>query len=254
MRVRRRIFPVLTIKDGGLVKTSRFTAPKYLGDPINAVRIFNEKEVDELIFLDISKDRGKTGPDFELLQRIVDEAFMPLTYGGGISSVEDAYRLIKMGFEKILVNSLFYDEPNVLENIVKHLGSQSVVVSIDYRKKFGKTIFYKNSGRHKINESLERLMDRIRLLEIGEVVLHSIDRDGTRMGYDIEMLKIASVMSESPMIALGGAKDINDIRKAFADSQISAVAAGHLFVFYGKLNGVLINFPQQDELYDEVSN
>lgn len=253
MKIRHRVIPVLTIKDGGLVKTLKFKKSTYLGDPINAVRIFNEKEVDELVLLDISEDRAKRGPDFTMLKDIVDEAFMPMTYGGGIRSVEEANQLIKLGFEKVLLSSLLFDNPDVVKSIVEQLGSQSVVISLDYRTKLGKYVFYKDSGITKINKSFNLIMEETNRLEIGEIVLHSIDRDGTRSGYDIIMLETGSMMTSSPVIALGGAKDLTNIREVFAKSRVSAAAAGHLFVFYGRLNGVLINFPSPEELYEEVS-
>lgn len=251
MKIRRRVFPVLTIKDGGLVKTVQFKKGTYLGDPINAVRIFNEKEVDELVLLDISEDRSKRGPDFTMLKDIVDEAFMPLTYGGGIRSLEDADQLIKMGFEKVLLNSLLFEELSIVKQIVEHLGSQSVVASLDYRTAFGKTVFFSHGGNKKLSYSMEQLMEMLDDLQVGEIVLHSIDKDGTRSGYDTKLLAKASSLTGCPLIALGGAKNLADIKDTFVGTKVSAAAAGHLFVFYGKLNGVLINFPSSDELFIE---
>lgn len=248
---RLRVIPVLTVRDRGLVKTTKFKNGAYLGDPINAVRIFNEKEVDELVILDISENRAKRGPDFSLLNDIVDEAFMPLTYGGGIRSLEDADRLIKMGFEKVLLNSLLFEQPSVVKHIVEHLGSQSVVASVDYRTLFGKVVFFSLGGKKKLTYSMEQMFTMLDNLQIGEIVMHSLDKDGTRSGYDIKLLEKASILANCPLIALGGARNLEDIKDVFKRTEISAAAAGHLFVFYGKLNGVLINFPSPEDLLVE---
>jgi imidazole glycerol-phosphate synthase subunit HisF len=248
---RPRIIPVLTIMNGGLVKTNKFKKPIYLGDPINAMKIFNEKLVDELVILDISKDRQLNGPNVQLLQEIADEAFMPLAYGGGIRTVEEGLRILRIGFEKLVFNTAIEGNPTIIEELVKLVGGQSIVLSLDYRVKFGITLLYSNSGRIKTRLSISEIIKAYEELGVGEIIIHSIDRDGTRSGYDITLLNKIAKETTLPVIALGGCNGLNDIKNLMNQSNVSAFAAGHLFVFYGRRNGVLINFPAESDFYRE---
>ncbi len=233
---RPRVIPVLTIMNGGLVKTNKFKKPIYLGDPINAMKIFNEKLVDELVILDISKNRQLNGPNFQMLQEIADEAFMPLAYGGGIRNVEEGLRVLKIGFEKLVFNSAIEENPMIIEELVKLVGGQSIVLSLDYRIKLGTTFFYKNSGKIKTRLSISEIIETYENLGVGEIIIHSIDRDGTRIGYDISLLTKIAKETTLPVIALGGCNGLNDIKNLMNQSKVSAFAAGHLFVFYGRRN------------------
>jgi cyclase len=248
---RPRVIPVLTIMNGGLVKTNKFNKPIYLGDPINAMKIFNEKLVDELVILDISKDRQLNGPNFQMLQEIADEAFMPLAYGGGIRNVEDGLRVLKIGFEKLVFNSAIEENPRIIEDLVKLVGGQSIVLSLDYRLKFGLIRLYKNSGKIKTRLSISEIIITYEDLGVGEIIIHSIDRDGTRSGYDVTLLSKIAKETTLPIIALGGCNGLHDIKNLMNHSNVSAFAAGHLFVFYGRRNGVLINFPAENDFYNE---
>jgi len=248
---RPRVIPVLTIMNDGLIKTTKFNKPIYLGDPINAVKIFNEKVVDELVILDISKDRHLRGPNFQLLQEIADEAFMPLAYGGGIRSIEDGLQILKIGFEKLVFNSMIEENPRVIEDLIGMVGGQSIVLSLDYRTKFGGSHLYKNSGKIKSRFSISEIIKSYENIGVGEIIIHSIDRDGTRSGYDVSLLTRISKETTLPVIALGGCNGLSDIKNLMNQSSVSAFAAGHLFVFYGRRNGVLINFPTESDFYKE---
>jgi imidazole glycerol-phosphate synthase subunit HisF len=248
---RPRVIPVLTILNDGLVKTKRFSKPVYLGDPINATKIFNEKLVDELVVLDISKDRFLRGPNFQLLQEIADEAFMPLAYGGGIRTVEDGLKILQIGFEKLIFNTNIEQNPNVIEELIRLVGGQSIVLSLDYKLQFGQNKFFTNNGTKKSRLMLMDVVLYYEKLGLGELIIQSIDRDGTRKGYDYKMLTYIAEKTSVPIIALGGCSGLSDIKQALTESKVSACAAGHLFVFYGRKNGGLINFPTEKELYFE---
>ena len=186
-----RVIPVLLLKDSGLYKTVQFDDPKYVGDPINAVKIFNDKEVDELLILDITAGKNKKGPDYDLLESIVSEAFMPIGYGGGISSLIQAKRLFNLGIEKVVVNSTLYENETILNELVANFGSQSVVASLDYKKNlFGKKYPFFINATKKIKVDLVTYARHLESLGVGEIIFHSVDRDGTFTGYDLEQIKI----------------------------------------------------------------
>ncbi len=249
---RIRVIPILLLANGGLVKTVRFKKPNYIGDPINAVKIFNEKEVDELVILDIEKTRQNATPDFEHIRDIVSEAFMPIGYGGGIRSMDDIKRVIDCGIEKVVVNTIAWEKPHVIEEGAKIFGAQSMVVSVDYsRNMFGQTSAFIKSGGLKVKLTLEEYTKRLEAYGAGEIVLTSIDREGTYTGYDLEMITRISHSVSIPVVANGGARDISDFLLA-VQSGASAVAAGSRFVYSGKEHGILINYPSQAELYREV--
>lgn len=250
MNIRPRIIPVLTIQNGGLVKTKKFKRPVYLGDPINATKIFNEKMVDELIVLDISKDRFDSGPNFELLKEISSEAFMPLAYGGGIRSVADGIKILSIGFEKLIFNTLFFEEENIIKDLIRLVGGQSIVISLDYKIIFKKIFFYSNNAGVKHKIGLKDVFNKLNELGVGEIVFQSIDRDGTKEGYDLNTYKTIDGLINVPIIALGGCSGLFDLKKVLDLGSINACAAGHIFVFYGQRDGVLINFPSEKELED----
>ena len=238
----------MLLKDLGLVKTVKFTNPKYVGDPINAVKIFNDKEVDELIFLDIISTNEKRKPSFELLSRIVSEAFMPFSYGGGLRSIEDVKRIMEIGVEKVVINTYAFENPEFIKEIADMFGSQSVVISIDVKKnKENNYEVFVNSG--KINTKKNPVDYAIQMEKIGagEIFLNSVDKDGTMEGYDTELIKEVSRAVNIPVIACGGAGRIKDLDNAIK-SGASAVSAGSMFVFIGPYRAVLINYPDKKEL------
>lgn len=246
---RPRIIPVLLIQDRDLVKTVNFSSPTYLGDPINAVKIFNIKNVDELCILDISKDKSKE-PDYDLLTRIANQAFMPLSYGGRIRNLEQAMKILALGYEKIVINSSFFDNPGLVTSISKKIGNQSVVVSIDVKKEENNYIVYSENGKKKQTISLENALKKAEMLGAGEVLLNNIALDGMMTGYDLELVKEASKCISIPLTVCGGAGSVDDL-KAALDNGAHAVAAGSMFVFYGRLKAVLITFPYEKVLFEK---
>lgn len=243
---RPRIIPSLLLDDQRLVKTIQFSHPNYLGDPINAVKIYNEKQVDELCILDITRNRS--GINFDLLQDIASEAFMPLSYGGGIDDMSQVKRLFNIGFEKVVINSSLYSESGFVERVVEFAGSQSVVASIDYKKTLlNKKKCFSKCGKNKIDISPVDMAIRAEKMGVGEILLNSMDRDGMMNGYDLPVVsEIASKIS-IPLIACGGAGSLKDIKEVI-DAGADAVAAGSLFVYYGEKKGVLINYPSEEEM------
>lgn len=250
--LRPRVIPVLLVQNKGLVKTCKFSNPVYLGDPINAIKIYNEKEVDELVILDIEASREVTGIDWKLLNRFNREAFMPMGYGGGIKNIQDIKRIINLGYEKVILNSIVLEKPSLISEASRVIGSQSLVVCVDIlRAKDGSFHVYDHvSG--KITE--HNPYDYIKFLEMsgaGEVIIQSVDRDGTYQGYEMGFLQEVSAITKIPVIALGGASSLNDI-KTVLKTDVSAAAAGSIFVFYGRLKAVLINYPSQKEIETEI--
>lgn len=247
--LKTRVIPCLLLKGQGLVKTTKFKDPKYVGDPINAVRIFNVKEVDELIFLDITATPNKKEPNFKLIAEIATECFMPFGYGGGISNIDHVHKLIKLGAEKVIVNSAMHHNPSLVEEAAKIYGSQSVVVSLDIKRSlFGKAEVYTICGQQKVKGTTEEIAKRAESLGAGEIFINSIDRDGTGNGFDIEVIKKVSAAVDIPVTACGGAGKITDFVSAVKEGGASAVSAGSMFVFHGKHKAVLITYPSYSEL------
>ncbi len=243
-----RIIPCLLINDGNLVKTKKFSNPNYLGDPINAVKIFNEEEADELCLLDISSHRnGRI--NFELLNDIVSEAFMPLGYGGGITTLDEAKKLFRLGFEKLIFNTTLVTNPILIKDVVAYAGAQSVVASIDVKNTIlgGKTCFI-DCGKKNTKKKCVEYLKEIEKLGVGEIFINSIDRDGMMKGYDIELIKSVTSNTNLPVIACGGAGKLQDLYDAIYKGGAHAVAAGSIFVYYGPRNAVLINYPKEEEL------
>lgn len=244
-----RVIPCLLLQGNGLVKTRKFKSPIYIGDSINAIKIFNDKEVDELILLDIYASKENRKPNIKLLQEIAGECFMPLSYGGAIQSIKDIEDVLKIGVEKVIINTKAIEDPTFIKEASKVFGSSTIVVSVDYRKDFfGRNSVYSKSGTK--NEKLDPLAF-IKILEdagAGEIMLNSIIRDGEMNGYDIEFLYTAVKSVSIPIIACGGAGKLSHIKEVVLKAKVSAVAAGSLFVFHGPHRAVLINYPSQQEL------
>ena len=247
--LRTRVIPVLLLKDRGLVKGQQFKNHKYVGDPINAVKIFNEKEVDELVFLDISATDENRGPDFDLLADIASEAFMPFAYGGGVKTVKQVERLFSIGVEKAIINTAaFFDSKFVKESVVV-VGSQSIVVSMDIKKSLlGSYEVYVNNGKIKTKLDPVTYAKKMQDLGVGELIVNSVDREGTSKGYDIKLLEMVSNSVEIPVIGLGGAGCLQDLADAKNQTNVSGLAAGNLFIFHGKHKAVLITYPKYLEL------
>lgn len=243
-----RIIPCLLLQNQGLVKTINFSKPRYIGDPINAVRIFNDKEVDELIFLDINATKEKREPNYQFLKKICDQCFMPLCYGGGIKSFDEVKRLFDIGFEKVSVNAAAYRNKELINKCADFFGSQSIVGAMDVAKDFfGKKKVFVENGT--INTKLDP-REYAKHLEdsgIGELFINSIDNDGMMSGYDLELIHNISSSVRIPTIVCGGAKNLQDCARAI-DAGASAVAAGSMFVFWGRNRAVLINYPNTSDI------
>jgi cyclase len=249
--LRARIIPCLLVHKKGLVKTTNFKNPKYVGDPINAVKIFNEKEVDELMVLDIDATSENRGPDFEMIKNLANECRMPFCYGGGVSSVEQAQKIISLGAEKVAISYAAIRNPQLLKDIGTAVGNQSVVVIIDVRKRSllrgaGYEIFIKN-GTESVKVKLSDFVKQLNEIGVGEIVIQSIDNDGVMGGYDLDLINLLRGITDIPLTVIGGAGSLNDIRELIEKYTIIGVAAGSLFVFKGKYKAVLINYPNREE-------
>ncbi|WP_430404655.1 AglZ/HisF2 family acetamidino modification protein [Fluviicola sp.] len=244
-----RVIPVLLLKNAGLVKTVQFKDPKYVGDPLNAVRIFNEKEVDELIFLDILSTPELRPIPLEFLKEVAEECFMPLAYGGGIKTLEDIRAILKIGIEKVIINSQLYKDLDFLREAVNQFGSSTIAVSLDVKKNFwGKYELFSEGGKTNTKKDPIEFAKELDNIGVGEIMINSIDRDGTMKGYDLDLITKMCAAVQIPVIACGGAATIDDFDKAINQAGASAVAAGSMFVFHGKHRAVLITYPEQSEL------
>ncbi len=249
----KRAIPCLLLKGEGLVKTVQFRSPKYVGDPINAVKLFNDLEVDELCFLDISQDRQQRGPDYEKLAALAGEAFMPLAYGGGVSTLAQARRLFQLGIEKVVVTTAALQRPEFITELAEEFGRQSVVVGLDVKRNwFRAPRLHGQSGRLTSTWTPEDFAAEAARLGAGELLLNSIDRDGTQRGYDLSIIASVCNAVAIPVIACGGAGSLHDLRLA-TDAGASGAAAGSLFVFKGKHRAVMINYPARSELNELFS-
>ncbi|MBV8147017.1 MAG: imidazole glycerol phosphate synthase subunit HisF [Gammaproteobacteria bacterium] len=246
--LRARIIPCLLVKDGGLVKTVRFASPKYVGDPINAVRILNEKEIDELIVLDIDATRLHREPEYGLIGHLAAECRMPLCYGGGVTAVEQARRIIAMGVEKVALSAVAAENPRLIGDIATAVGSQSVVVVLDVkRQKGGRWQVWTHNGTKATGREPEELAKQAENLGAGEIVLNSIDNDGVMQGYDLELARRVRDCMSLPLTVLGGAGSLADIHGLIEEFGLIGAAAGSLFVFKGVYRAVLINYPTRAE-------
>ena len=246
-----RVIPSLLLSDRGLVKTVQFKNPIYVGDPKNVIKIFNDKEVDELIVIDIKASKKKDELDFNFLNEINREAFMPMAYGGGIKKLSDIEKIISLGYEKVIINSIALSDSNFITRAAALCGSQSVVVCMDIKK----DIF----GKYRVYNHLKRKFEKISTVDwalvieskgAGEIVIYSVDNDGTFKGYDIELLKQITPKVNVPVVALGGAGSIMDFKKAINEGKASAISAGSMFVFRRPHKAVLISYPDKKVLSD----
>lgn len=243
-----RIIPTLLLRGNGFVKTQNFKNPVYLGDCFNTVRLFNEKEADELMILDITATPDKKPINIGLLRELASECFMPLSYGGGVQSMNDMHQLFRAGFEKVSLNTEAARNPQLIRDASREFGEQSVVVSIDIRRKiFGGYDVYVNGGRQKVGMDPVTAAKRAVDFGAGEILLNSIDRDGMMGGYDLEIIRKVADAVPVPLIACGGAGSLNHFRDAIHTGGASAVAAGSFFVFSGKHRAVLITYPTQND-------
>ena len=252
--LRTRVIPILLLRNESLVKTVRFGAFSYVGDPCNTVRIFNELEVDELLFLDITATPEKRTPNFKLLSGIANECFMPSSYGGGIQSFEDAKQIFDIGFEKVAINSHTIKNPRLVSEVAEQFGSQSVVVSIDVKKNvWGKYQVYSCSGKVNSKRTPVEWAKELESLGAGEILLTSIDREGTWEGFDLQLVRSVSESVNVPVIAHGGAGTLDHIGTVVKKAGASAVALGSMVVFQKKGMGVLVNFPSPELLAQHLS-
>ena len=246
--LRPRIIPSLLIQDNGLVKTVNFKNPKYVGDPINAVRIFNEKEVDELAIFDIDATVQGTEPNYSLIERLASQSMMPLCYGGGVKTVGQAQRIFSLGIEKIALSSAVLSNPNLISQIADRVGSQSVIVVLDVKKKLlGGYEVYTHNGKKATGINPFKFVEEAQRLGAGEIIINSIDKDGVMKGYDLDLIEKVREKITLPMTVLGGAGSLRDIEKVIETHGVIGVAAGSLFVFKGPYKAVLINYPTQLE-------
>ena len=250
MFVRPRIIPTLLIDDRDLIKTVKFGKRTYLGDPVNAVKIFNRKGIDELSILDIGAAKNSREPDFELLKDIASEAFMPLSYGGGIQTVEQIRKLLAIGYEKVVIYKNLVKKPDLIEQASRLFGSQSVVASIDAKKVKGKYKCCIEDGSKILDIDPVEMAKKAEQLGVGEIIINSVDQDGMMTGYDIELVKNVVEAVKIPVIAIGGAGGISDLKKVIHEGHAHAAAGGSMFVYYGRLKAVLITAPSEKELTD----
>ena len=246
--LRPRIIPSLLIHDNGLVKTVNFKNPKYVGDPINAVKIFNEKVVDELAIFDIDATVLGKEPNYSLIERLASQSMMPLCYGGGVKTVEQAQRIFSLGIEKIALSSAVLHNPKLITEISDRVGAQSVIVVLDVKKKLlGGYEVYTHNGKKATGINPFKFVEEAQKLGAGEIVINSIDKDGVMKGYDLDLIAKVREKISLPMTVLGGAGSLDDIEKVIDQHGVIGVAAGSLFVFKGPYKAVLINYPTQLE-------
>lgn len=248
----KRIIPCLLYDGSGLVKTIKFKNPTYIGDPINAIKIYNDKEVDELVIIDISASKQKRKPNFTKIADMASEAFMPFAYGGGVKTFDDFATLYKIGIEKVVVNSLIQEDPAVIKKVLNHYGAQAVVACVDFKKSlFGTKAPYSYIG-HKIKYSMMDYANYlVNEIGVGEIMLQSVDNEGTWEGYDFEITKQLTQAIQVPIIAAGGCGQLSDLKKVLYDSNAQAAAIGSMAVYSKKGMGVLINFPNRNDIIIE---
>lgn len=248
MFTRPRIIPILLIDDRDLFKTVQFGERTYLGDVVNAVKIFNRKGIDELSILDIGATRNHREPDYELLKDIATEAFMPLSYGGGITSVEQVRKLLAIGYEKVIINTSLIRNPEMVREAASIFGSQSIVGSIDAKLVNGEYKCFISDGQEAVDITPVELAKKAEDLGCGEIIINSIDQDGMMKGYDLDLVRQVSQVVKVPVIACGGAGGVNDLKTVLHEAGAHAAAGGSMFVYYGRLKAVLITAPSEKEL------
>ena len=246
--LRPRIIPSLLVHKNGLVKTVKFKNSKYVGDPINAVRIFNEKEVDELAVFDIDATVLGNEPNYHLIGKLANQSRMPLCYGGGVKTVDHVQRIFSLGVEKIALSSSVLHNPSLISEIAKKFGSQSVIIVLDIKNKiFGGYEIYTHNGNQSTGIDPVSFAIKAQELGAGEIIVNSIDKDGTMSGFDMKLISKIREFISIPFTVLGGAGDLSDIENVIKEHGIIGVAAGSLFIFKGKYKAVLINYPPRDE-------
>lgn len=250
----KRIIPCVLYSQGGLVKTIKFKNPNYIGDPINSLKLFNDKGVDELLFIDIDASKNNTLPDFKLIEAIATECFMPLAYGGGIKDLNTMERLLKLGVEKIVVNSAFLENSKLCQSASKEFGSSTIVGAIDIKK----NLF----GNHKVYDHISYKTLKLNPVDyavelehrgVGEIFINNVDLEGTMKGFEIELLYKLSKAVNVPIIPCGGAGKLEDLEEVFKNVDTTAVAAGSIFVYTGKYNAILINYPNDQQVKKIIS-
>jgi imidazole glycerol-phosphate synthase subunit HisF len=245
----KRIIPALLLHKGGLYKTHKFKKPNYLGDPINAIRIFNEKEVDELFFLDIDATVLKQEPNYALIEDIASECFMPLCYGGGIKTIEQMKKIYALGVEKISLSSSLLSNPDLLSEAASIFGRQSVVATVDVKKNFwGKYEVVTHNATKRAQRNPLEFIIKLEKMGAGEIVINDVDHDGAMQGYNIPFLSEIKRVTHVPIVALGGCGNLLHIKELFEATGITAAAAGSMFVYHGPLKGVLINYPKRESI------
>ncbi len=246
---RPRVIPILLLKDKGLVKSIKFKDHRYIGDPINAVKIFNDLKADELVFLDILASKEKRSISLDFVKNVGDEANMPFAVGGGIQTIQDIKEIVNAGAEKVIINTYATENPDFIKQASDVFGSSTIVVSIDVKKKlFGKKQVYTLAGTKATGLNPVSFAKQMQEMGAGEIIINSIDKDGLMDGYDLELVREISKSVTIPVIAAGGAGSLMDFSKAINDSFASAVSAGSLFVYYGPRRAVLINYPSREEI------
>ncbi|MFY8037043.1 MAG: HisA/HisF-related TIM barrel protein [Cyclobacteriaceae bacterium] len=249
---RVRVIPVIMINSGRAVVTQKFSKPIYVGDPINSIKILNDKEVDELVILDITDKKVQKKPDFDLIEKMASESFMPLAYGGHVTEIADAEILLKCGIEKISFNQALFTHPDLVKELSYRVGKQSIVASIDVNKNFlGHYQIKTKNGTETVGTDIEKILKSVLELGVGEIFLNTIYRDGSMAGYDEKIVKRVTNAVDVPVIACGGAAGIADFLKVVKEGGASAVAAGAMFFFKGGFNSVLVNYPDQKKLLSE---
>ncbi|HEX5872965.1 MAG TPA: AglZ/HisF2 family acetamidino modification protein [Longimicrobium sp.] len=243
--IQTRVIPCLLLKGSGLVKTVRFKDPRYLGDPINIVRLFNDKEVDELVILDITATPEGRGPRMDLLATLTTECFMPLCYGGGVRTLDDMHALFSLGVEKVSLNTRALEDPALVTAAAERFGSQSVIVSIDVKRgMFGGQKVVVRAGKQRTGRDPVEFAVEMERRGAGELLLNSVDRDGTMEGYDLELIRRVTAAVSVPVVACGGAGSVADLGRAVNEGGAAAAAAGSLFVYQGPHRAVLVNYPE----------
>jgi cyclase len=252
---RPRVIPTLLLMNNGLVKSEKFKSHRYIGDPINAVNLFNDLKVDELCFLDIGATKEKRTVDLHLLQRIADEANMPFAVGGGIRAVENIRDILKAGAEKVIISAFAVEQPNFIEQAAFEFGSSTIAVCMDVKKNlWGKYKMYINNGSHSTDWELVAFAKKMEACGAGEIIINSIDQDGTMAGYDIPMIRSISEAVTIPVVALGGAGKMADFKHVVDEGAASAVAAGSFFIYKGPRRAVLISYPGSENFDNLFSN
>ena len=255
--LRPRIIPCLLVHQGGLTKTVKFGPGKYVGDPLNAVKIFNEKQVDELMVLDIDATREGRGPRFDLVRRLAVECRMPLCYGGGVTSAREALELIHLGVEKVAVSAAAVARPQLLAEMAQAVGLQSVVFVVDVKREglIRKSYrVYTNNGKRSAGRDALELVREAEAIGVGELVVNNIDRDGTMAGYDLDLIRAVREVTTMPLTAIGGAGGAEDLRTLIKQHPVIGAAAGSMFVFKGKYKAVLIQYPNLEQRSEMIAS